>query len=238
MFKSLALIDQRLILLKPIKLHQGSIWFFRYLISITNMLLVLLSFEQKNYCNSPWLEISFLITKQLLSISGSYLGSPCPPCCRTVTKSCCGKLWVSTRKDLYLRTPDPSLPACVCELHTQEAVLVPTQKQHSTTSQRSRCEQATASKVQELTTKGKEKSEQSQAGTRSFGELKARIGKVAGPICPDCSFLVITGAKLHGHLHLPPLIQDSSMGEEDCWSSILFLSRLAKVLKSPALPMR
>lgn len=112
-FKSLAAIDLRLTLLKTIKLHQGSIWFFRYLISMANKLLFSLPFEQENYCNSPWLEISFFSTKWLFSLSGSYLGSPCPPCCHTGDR----KVQVSTRKGLHLLDTDPSLPACICELH-------------------------------------------------------------------------------------------------------------------------
>lgn len=51
-FNSMPAIDPALILLKLIKLHQGSIWFFRWLISMVNMLLFPLPFEY-NYCSSP-----------------------------------------------------------------------------------------------------------------------------------------------------------------------------------------
>lgn len=62
---------------------------------------------------------------------------------------------------------------------------------------RGRPEQATVPKVQGLAMKGKEKPEQSQAGTISSGELKVRIGRMASPACPGCSFLITTGAKLN-----------------------------------------
>lgn len=53
-FNSMPAVDPALILRKLIKLHQGSIWFFRWFISMVNMLLFSLPFEY-NYCSSPWL---------------------------------------------------------------------------------------------------------------------------------------------------------------------------------------
>lgn len=87
--------------------------------------------------------------------------------------------------------------------------MVPTQKRHSATSlgQRGRPEQATASEVQGLAMKGKVKPEQSQAGRRSFGELKVRIGRAASPV------LITTGAKLN--LAMFMLLQHGTRPQEN-----------------------
>lgn len=67
-FDSLPAIDSKLILLKSIKLHQGSIcFFFIYIIFIVNMLLLSLLSED-NYCSSLWLQFFFFSSKWPFSL--------------------------------------------------------------------------------------------------------------------------------------------------------------------------
>lgn len=81
-FDSLPAIDSKLILLKSIKLHQGSIcFFFIYIIFIVNMLLLSLLSED-NYCSSLWLHF-FSSAVSDHSASELYLGLPSPLHCHT-----------------------------------------------------------------------------------------------------------------------------------------------------------